>query len=149
VPDGAAELDPTRLGALIALAVLSLGIGVFICRQLVAHLRVLPPEAAWGLRPWSPWLLLVPGANLIMSFHVLLGISRTYTTAFAELGRELPARDSGRNEALVVGIGAALGVYPGPQLILGVIWMSVLLALTLYLFKLHSLRERYLRIEKD
>lgn len=149
VPGAPAELAPARYAPLAALIALSLAVGVFVCRQLVAHLRVLPAQHAWGLRPWSPWLLLVPGANLFMAFHVLLGISRGYTASFAALGRDLPVRESGRNEALVVAIGACLGLYPAPPMILGVVWASVLVGLVLYLFKLHSLRERYLRIEKD
>jgi hypothetical protein len=149
VPGAPAEVDPARLAPLLALAALSLAIGVLVCRQLVAHLKLLPASLVWGLKPWSPWLLLVPGANLFMNFHVLLGVSRGYTAAFAALGRELPVRESGRNEALVVAVGACLGLYPAPPMILGAVWASVLLALTLYLFKLHSLRDRYLRIEKD
>jgi hypothetical protein len=149
VPGAAAEVDPARLAPLLALTALSLAVGAFVCRLLVAHLRLLPARFTWGLKPWSPWLLLVPGVNLFMTFHVLLGIARGYTAAFAALGRDLPVRESGRNEALVVGVGACLGLYPAPPMLLGVVWASVLLALILYLFKLHSLRERYLRIEKD
>ena len=85
---GLPEVDPAKLAALVALLVLWVAIWVWICRYLAEHLRVLPEEAT-RLKPWTPWLVLVPGVGLFFNFWVFLGIAYGYRKAFEDLGRKL------------------------------------------------------------
>jgi len=142
------NVDYGQVAALVALVLLWIGVWIWICRYLGGHLRALPKEAT-HLTPGTQWLLLVPFVGLFANFWILLGIAYGYRRAFEDLGRELPPRETGRTEALAWSIGAVVGFYPAPPVVLALIWMGALLALVVYLFKLHSLRERFLRIEKD
>ena len=144
----APNTDGTQVAALVALLLSWVAIWVWICRYLGGHLRALPEDAT-SLKPWTPWLVLVPGVGLLFNFWVFLGIAYGYRKAFADLGRKLPMRETGRTEATVWSVGAVLGLYPAPPVVLALVWMGALVALVIFLFKIHSLRERYERIEKD
>jgi len=145
VPD--LGIDSEQLLPLLALAAVWIAVWIWICRYLAGHAYGLPDDAR-GLAPWTAWLLLVPGLNLLWNFFFLLGLASGYRKAFADLGRKLPTRETGRNEALGWSVACALGVYPMPQGLLAVVWLAGFGALVVLLFKLHSLRERYERIEK-
>ncbi len=134
--------------ALILLALLCLAIGLWIRKFLVRCLRALPEEH-WHVQPWTSWFLLVPGINLFWNFYFLIGLSQAYSNAYESLGRALPVRETGRTEAAIFGAVCTVGLYPMNQGLLALLWMGGLLSLTIYLFKVHSMDQRFARIQLD
>ena len=137
---------PPGWGALLALVVVWLLVWLWI-RMFLARCLTVLPEEHWNLRPWTSWFLLLPPINVFWNFYFLLNLSQAYRNAYEALGRSLPVRESGRTEALVYSVVFTLGWYPMNQGLLAVLWMGGLAALTIYLFKLHSLSQRFARIQ--
>ncbi|MFT7484698.1 MAG: hypothetical protein ACI9F9_000542 [Candidatus Paceibacteria bacterium] len=142
------DLLPEGFGALIALLLVWTGLWLWI-RKFLASCHAQLPEETWHSQPWTSWFLLLPPVNLVWNFHYTLGLSHAYRKSFEDLGRDLPMRESGRTEAVLYGVAFTVGWYPMNQTLLGLIWMGGLVALTIYLFKIHSLAQRYARIRKD
>lgn len=142
---GLTLLQLLPLLALIAVWILVwLWIRSFLARSLAAL-----PATSRGLRPWTSWFLLIPVINVVWNFHFLISLSQAYREAFADLGRELPVRESGRTEGIIYSVAFAIGWYPMASMLVGLVWMAGLMALTIYLFKIHSLAERFARIRED
>ena len=139
---------PQGLLPLIALVLVWLAVWLWIRAFLVRSLTALPREH-WHLQPWTSWFLLFPPVNVIWNFFFLLGLSHAYCNVYEALGRQLPVRESGRTEAAIYSVAFCMGWYPMHQGLLAVLWMGGLVALTIYLFKIHSLAERYARIRLD
>jgi len=138
---------PSEWAALLALIALWIVIWLWIRSFLANRLEALPEEHRhW--RPRTVWLLLVPGVNLVWNFHFLPGLSQAYLDALGERGRELPRREGGRNEAYIYSVVFVVGWYPMNPALLAIVWMAGLLALTVYLFKIHSMAERLARLQR-
>lgn len=140
------ETAPPSLWPVVALFLLWTAVWFWISTFLYRRLQALPDESR-NLAPWVTYLLIIPGVNLFANFFVLIGISQAYMKSFEALGRELPVRESGRVEAALYGAMFCLGVYPMGPALQGIVWMVALGSVTIYLFKIHSLAERFGRIQ--
>jgi hypothetical protein len=141
------ETAPEGLWALIALGVLWMAVWIKICGFLVYCAEKLPKDSR-SRRPWVTYMLMIPGPNLIFNFYVLIGLSNAYLRAYDALGRDLPVRESARTEAIVFSSVMATAWYPMESTLLAILWMAGMGAIILYLFKLHSLSQRFDRIQR-
>jgi hypothetical protein len=139
--------DTNYLPAVILL-VLWTAVWVGISTFLRNRLAGLPAESR-NLAPWTAYALLIPGVNVFANFFVLIGISQAYMTSFRDMGRELPTRESGRLEAVLYSSLFTFGIFPATSSLQGITWAIALGAITIYLFKVHSLGERFARIQAD
>ena len=80
------KYTPQELGSALAIAaILSLVITALFCRSIARALDQVSPENR-TINKISIWLLLIPGANLILNFFVVKGMSDS-------LSRELESRN--------------------------------------------------------
>ncbi len=142
------ELDGPQVDwrPVVALFILWTLVWYWISSFLRKRLEALPAESR-KLAPWVAYLLIIPGVNLLANFIVLIGTAQSYTKSFEAFGRELPGRESGSREAALYGIFFCLGVYPMDTGLQGIIWFIAIGSITLYLFKIHSLAQRFARIK--
>ena len=90
-------------------------------------------------QPWMAWLILVPIFAFIWNFRVFGGLSDSYERAFRERG-DLTVGDCGKQQAMVISIGAILSVIPGVNFLA---IPAVGFGMIAWLWKMNQLKQRY------
>jgi len=139
--EAAAIITALIVGGLIALAI-GLAIAIVICVVLYSAIMRVPAEHR-RIEPGQVWLLLIPIFNWFWNFKVFPGISDSFRSYFAAIGRT-DVGDCGRSLGMAycwLTIAATLGsLIPLVNCFAGLAGLAGIVLLIIYLVKVTQLK---------